>query len=92
MGHRWPGNVRELENEIERLWVLSGDDTLIGDEILSSSIGRGATEVLTATAPGAKVPDNNPNNPKYRYFISAWKRLPLAVANVIGPRLVRGLG
>ena len=43
-------------------------------------------------APGAKVPDNNPNNPKYRYFISAWKRLPLAVANVIGPRLVRGLG
>ena len=38
------------------------------------------------------APDNNPNNPKYRYFISAWKRLPLAVANVIGPRLVRGLG
>lgn len=43
-------------------------------------------------APGAKVPDNNPNNPKYRYFISAWKRLPLPVANVIGPHLVRGLG
>jgi FemAB-related protein (PEP-CTERM system-associated) len=41
---------------------------------------------------GAKVPDNNPNNPKYRYFISAWKRLPLPVANVIGPHLVRGLG
>jgi FemAB-related protein (PEP-CTERM system-associated) len=43
-------------------------------------------------AAGAKVPDNNPNNPKYRYFISAWKRLPLPVANVIGPHLVRGLG
>jgi FemAB-related protein (PEP-CTERM system-associated) len=43
-------------------------------------------------APGATVPDNNPNNPKYRYFIWAWKRLPLAVANVIGPHLVRGLG
>lgn len=43
-------------------------------------------------AAGAHVPDNNPNNPKYRYFISAWKRLPLAVANAIGPRLVRGLG
>jgi len=43
-------------------------------------------------APGGKVPDNNPNNPKYRYFISAWKRLPLPVANVIGPHLVRGLG
>jgi hypothetical protein len=43
-------------------------------------------------APGATVPDNNPNNPKYRYFISAWKRLPLPVANVVGPHLVRGLG
>lgn len=43
-------------------------------------------------ASGAKVPDNNPNNPKYRYFIAAWKRLPLPIANVIGPHLVRGLG
>ncbi|MBR0651051.1 FemAB family PEP-CTERM system-associated protein [Roseomonas terrae] len=43
-------------------------------------------------APGATVPDNNPNNPKYRLVIAAWKRLPLAVANLIGPRLVRGLG
>jgi FemAB-related protein (PEP-CTERM system-associated) len=42
--------------------------------------------------PGAAVPDNNPNNPKYRLMIAAWKRLPLAVANLIGPRLVRGLG
>jgi len=43
-------------------------------------------------AEGATVPDNNPNNPKYRLMIAAWKRLPLAVANLVGPRLVRGLG
>jgi hypothetical protein len=43
-------------------------------------------------AEGAAVPDNNPNNPKYRLLIAAWKRLPLAIANLIGPRLVRGLG
>jgi FemAB-related protein (PEP-CTERM system-associated) len=43
-------------------------------------------------AEGAAVPDNNPNNPKYRLLIAAWKRLPLALANLIGPRLVRGLG
>jgi FemAB-related protein (PEP-CTERM system-associated) len=43
-------------------------------------------------AEGAAVPDNNPNNPKYRLFIAAWKRLPVAIANLIGPRLVRGLG
>ena len=43
-------------------------------------------------APGAAIPDHNPLNPKYRYFIAAWKRLPLAVANAIGPSIVRGLG
>ncbi len=43
-------------------------------------------------APGAVMPDHNPLNPKYALFIAAWKRLPLAVANRIGPPLVRGLG
>ncbi len=43
-------------------------------------------------AAGARIPDNNPLNPKYKLFIAAWKRLPLPVANAIGPYLVRGLG
>ncbi|MBY0338172.1 MAG: FemAB family PEP-CTERM system-associated protein [Acetobacteraceae bacterium] len=43
-------------------------------------------------AEGARIPDNNPNNPKYRLFIAAWKRLPVPVANLLGPPLVRGLG
>ena len=43
-------------------------------------------------APGASIPDNNPNNPKYKLVIAAWKRLPLPVANLLGPPLVRGLG
>jgi len=38
------------------------------------------------------VPQNNPLNPKYRLFIAAWKRLPLGVANAIGPFIVRNLG
>ena len=38
------------------------------------------------------VPQNNPMNPKYRAFIALWKRLPLGVANVIGPHIVRHLG
>ena len=33
----WPGNVRELENEIERLVVLSGDDEVIGPELLETA-------------------------------------------------------
>jgi FemAB-related protein (PEP-CTERM system-associated) len=43
-------------------------------------------------ADGAKVPDNNPNNPKYKAVIALWKRLPVPVANILGPPLVRGLG
>ena len=40
----------------------------------------------------AAVPENNPNNPKYRLFIKAWQRLPLPVANFIGPSIIRQLG
>jgi hypothetical protein len=31
-------------------------------------------------------------NPKYRAFIALWQRLPLAVANTLGPHIVRNLG
>lgn len=34
----WPGNVRELQNEMERLVVLSGDETKILPEVLSPKI------------------------------------------------------
>ena len=38
------------------------------------------------------VPEINPLNPKYRFFIAAWKKLPLSVANFVGPFLARNLG
>lgn len=38
------------------------------------------------------IPDHNPLNPKYRLFIQTWKRLPLPVANLIGPHIVKYLG
>ena len=38
------------------------------------------------------VPQNNPANAKYRLMIATWKRLPLGVANWLGPMVVRGLG
>ncbi|MBW2463029.1 MAG: sigma-54-dependent Fis family transcriptional regulator [Deltaproteobacteria bacterium] len=41
MAHGWPGNVRECENEIERLWVLSGDEGVIGEEHLTPTIRNG---------------------------------------------------
>jgi FemAB-related protein (PEP-CTERM system-associated) len=41
---------------------------------------------------GRRVPEQNPLNPKYRHLIRAWQRMPLALANAIGPHIVRGLG
>ena len=38
------------------------------------------------------VPEINPLNPKYRLFIQAWKKMPLALANAIGPHIVKNLG
>ena len=38
------------------------------------------------------IPQNNPANAKYRLLIETWRRLPLGVANWLGPFVVRGLG
>jgi hypothetical protein len=38
------------------------------------------------------VPEVNPLNPKYRLLIKLWQRLPLALANRIGPLIARNLG
>lgn len=39
-----------------------------------------------------QMPDISPMNPKYQFFINAWKRLPLPVTHVIGPLIARNLG
>jgi len=38
------------------------------------------------------VPQNNPANAKYKLMINAWRRLPIGVANWLGPFVVRNLG
>ncbi|GGC16926.1 FemAB family XrtA/PEP-CTERM system-associated protein [Pseudoduganella buxea] len=44
--------------------------------------------LVTATA----IPDVNPLNPKYQLFIKLWQKLPLALANALGPHIVKDLG
>ena len=39
-----------------------------------------------------RVPENNPLNPKYRAFIALWQRMPLPLANRLGPLIARSLG
>jgi len=41
--------------------------------------------------PGVDVPDINPLNAKYKLMIAVWKRLPLPVANFLGPMIVRNI-
>ena len=40
-------------------------------------------------APGMAPPDLNTQNPRFQAAIGLWKRLPLAVTNALGPRIVR---
>jgi FemAB-related protein (PEP-CTERM system-associated) len=44
------------------------------------------------TADGAEPRDVNPNSPKYKAQIAVWQRLPLGIANRIGPWIAKGLG
>jgi len=53
----WPGNVRELENEIERLVVLSGDEQVIEEELLSPRIRHHVAPVVDAPEPPSSLPD-----------------------------------
>jgi FemAB-related protein (PEP-CTERM system-associated) len=41
---------------------------------------------------GDAIPQHNPSNPKYQAMIALWRRLPIGVANALGPHLVRSLG
>lgn len=47
-----------------------------------------AYQLVRATA----LPEVNPLNPKYALFIRAWRHLPLPLANLLGPHIVRQLG
>jgi FemAB-related protein (PEP-CTERM system-associated) len=39
-----------------------------------------------------ELPDVNPLNPKYQLFIKLWQKLPLPLANTLGPHIVKDLG
>jgi FemAB-related protein (PEP-CTERM system-associated) len=42
-------------------------------------------------APGVNIPNLRASNPKFRLAIRLWKRLPLRLANWLGPRVVRSI-
>ena len=40
---------------------------------------------------GGTMPNVSPTNPKIQPFISLWKKLPLSIANLIGPQVIKYL-
>lgn len=42
-------------------------------------------------AEGCELPQLNPQNQKYRLAIEGWKKLPLPIANIFGPHIVKHL-
>ena len=42
--------------------------------------------------PGEAARDTNPNSARYQLLVDLWKRLPLWLANAVGPHIARGLG
>lgn len=38
------------------------------------------------------IPQNNPSNAKYKLLIATWRRMPIGLANWLGPFIVRNLG
>jgi len=44
------------------------------------------------TADGSAPREVNPLSPRYRLKVAAWRKLPLGVANRVGPLIARGLG
>ncbi len=42
-------------------------------------------------APGKSLSAPNPHDPKYQRMIAVWQRLPVPIATLVGPRVVRYL-
>jgi hypothetical protein len=44
------------------------------------------------SAPGSEARDADPTSAKHAARIALWRRLPLPIANLLGPAIARGLG
>jgi len=40
---------------------------------------------------GREIPQMNHNNKKYEFMINTWRKMPVALCNILGPYIVKGL-
>ncbi len=64
VGYNWPGNVRELENTIERLVILSEEDTITNNDIPKNILQNenGSKDSNSSTQPNPTLPDVERNH------------------------------
>jgi hypothetical protein len=70
--------------------AASGHRPLFLQEELGFRATAAALRILPVQA--RQHPAEQPANAKYKLFIEAWRRMPLGLANLIGPHIVRNLG
>jgi two-component system response regulator HupR/HoxA len=93
--HPWPGNVRELQNEIERVWVLSGDDPVIHPEHLSRNVAQAylqrsqAQETLPSATPPAGAEAALDEEPLHRVVERAERQTIERVLGKVGGNRTR---
>jgi FemAB-related protein (PEP-CTERM system-associated) len=104
-GSDW--RVSELCGNMLLYWAMLSDACRSGAEVFDfgrstreSGTYRfkqqwGAQEVPLAwqflLAPGVSLPELRPDNPKYSMLVRLWKRLPLGVVRLLGPRVIAKL-
>lgn len=100
--------ARPLHAYDQLYWTLMGRAVRRGARVFDfgrSKFGTGAFDYKTFwgfeptplnyqyhLVKASEVPDINPLNPKYRLMVSTWQKLPLPVANLVGPWVARQLG
>lgn len=100
--------ARPLHAYDQLYWTLMGRAVRRGARVFDfgrSKFGTGAFDYKTFwgfeptplnyqyhLVKAGEVPDINPLNPKYKLMVSTWQKLPLSVANLIGPWVARQLG
>ena len=96
------GYTREDALHWDRFVELCPDATFFHrsgwKEVIEGCFGHRTHYLLAERASGiagvlplAEV-ENNPLNPRYRALIALWRRLPMPLANFLGPHLVKSLG
>ena len=76
----WPGNVRELENEMEKLWVLSGKDEVIGELVFDEEVDQFSPRARPTVQRQSSLPPTPPHGTSLPDAVEALERRMITAA------------